>query len=98
MLEEEENEVLKQLKLLLSKNKKVRLQSLHGICNAKVNSAVNKVSCVLVEIEIGNLTELNNIAYGSAAYISKLVGDNKTPNKKKKDLVEEKVRKETKTT
>lgn len=97
MLEEEENEVLKQLKLLLSKNKKVRLQPLHGICNAKVNSAVNKVNCVLVKIEIGNLTEMNNFAYGSAAYISKLVGDNKTP-KKKKDLVEEKVRKEMKTT
>ena len=40
---------------------------------------------------------MNNFAYGSAAYISKLVGDNKTP-KKKKDLVEEKVRKEMKTT
>ena len=45
--------------------------------------AVNKVNCVLKKIDIRNLTELNNIMYAAAAYITELVGANKLPRTKK---------------
>lgn len=45
----------------------------------EVKSAVNKVNCALVEVETRNLTELNDVMYASAAYVSELVGANKTP-------------------
>lgn len=46
---------------------------------AEVKSAVNKVNCALVEVETRNLTELNDVMYASAAYVSELAGANKTP-------------------
>ena len=79
VLEEEENEILEQLKLLLGKHIKKWLQPLHGILMAEVKSAVNKVNCALVEVETRNLTELNDVMYASAAYVSELAGANKTP-------------------
>ena len=44
---------------------------------------MNKVNCVLKKIDIRNLTELNNIMYAAAAYITELVGANKLPRAKK---------------
>ena len=38
---------------------------------------------MLKKIDIRNLTELNNIMYAAAAYITELVGANKLPRAKK---------------
>lgn len=51
VLKENENEILKQLKLLSGKDKKGRLQPWNGIPKTKVKSAMNKVNCILVKYE-----------------------------------------------
>ena len=69
-----------------------QLALLRAIPKAKVKCAVNKVNCVLKKIDIRNLTDLSNIMYAAATYVSKLVEANKLPKTKKGAVVEETVR------
>ena len=56
---------------------------LHEIPKAKVKCAVNKVNCMLIKIDICNLTELSNNMYAVAAYVSELAGADKLPKTEK---------------
>ena len=40
---------------------------------------MNKINCLLKNIDIRHLTELNNTMHVPAAYVTKLVGANKIP-------------------
>ena len=53
-----------------------------GLLKTNIKSALNRSNCVLVKVEIQNLTELND-GRVSAAYVFKLVGAYKTPKEKK---------------
>ena len=79
VFEADENEILEQLIIFVYKTEKEQLKTLRGILKAKLNCAVNKVSCVLKKISIRNLTELNNTMCAAAADVSELVKANKRP-------------------
>ena len=59
-LQENENKIFEQLIMFVHRKEKKQLTSLCGVPKAKVKCAVNKVSCVFKEIDIQNVTELNN--------------------------------------
>ena len=69
----EDMTILEKMRNVLSKETRERLPPLRGIEKQRLLGATRKVDEVLDKIEVGNITELNDLVYTGAAVVTEML-------------------------
>ena len=72
-ISKEDITILEKMRNVLLKETRERLPPLRGIEKQRLLEATRKVDEVLDKIEVGNITELNDLVYTSAAVVTEML-------------------------
>ena len=70
----EDMTILEKMRNVLSKETRERLSPLRGIEKHRLLEATRKVDEVMNKIEVGNITELNDLVYAGAVVVTEMLG------------------------
>ena len=75
---------------MLLKETRERLPRLRGIEKHRLLEATRKVDEVMSKIEVGNLTELNDLVYAGAAVVMEMLGIKNRKKHRNRNMAEKK--------